>query len=55
MRLRELTETEKARRFEWIQGAVVDFSNGRRIDDVWAEVVSLALPHEERDDSNDPR
>lgn len=53
MRVREVTAAEKARRFDAIQGAVIDFSNGRRLDDVWAEVVSLALP-DEPDSNNDP-
>jgi hypothetical protein len=39
-----LSEAEKAQRFEWIQGAVLDFSGGRALDDVWQEIVGLALP-----------
>jgi len=47
MQTAKLTEAEKAQRFEWIQGAVIDFSHGRPLDDVWQEVVGIALPLEE--------
>lgn len=48
-----LTASEKAQRFDAIRGAVLDFANGRRIDDVWQEIVGLAMPLE-RDENNDP-
>lgn len=53
MKIRDITAAEKVQRFDWIQGAIIDFSNGRPIDDVWQEVVGIALPAE-RDDNNDP-
>jgi len=48
MQIPTLTDSEKAQRFDWIQGAVIDFSQGRPLDDVWQEIVSMALPIEEQ-------
>lgn len=51
--IKDLSQAEKVRRIDWIQGAVIDFSNGRHLDDVWAEIVSIALPSQP-DPNNDP-
>ncbi len=48
-----MSNSEKAHRYEAIQGAVRDFANGRPIADVWQEIVGLAMPLE-RDENNDP-